>query len=80
MGLTPDQLRTAYYRLQDVELELQLLHRRLGQHDRALASLIDGASDAVSDARYEARDLLWERREPSLEPLGAFQPQSLKAV
>jgi hypothetical protein len=73
--MSADQLRTAYYRLQDIELELELLHRRFTHHDRALASLVDGARDAVADARYEARDLLWERREASLEP-----QQSLKAV
>ena len=74
MGLTSEQLRTVYYRLQDAQLELELLRRRVERHDRALASLIFGAEDAVADSVTEARDLLWERREPSLES------RSLRAV
>jgi len=74
MALTEDELRNIYYRLQQVRAELILARRRVDGYDLALASLIQGADDAVADATYEARDLLWERREPSLES------RSLKAV
>ena len=74
MALTPEQLRTARYRLQEMGEELALMRRRVERYDLALASLIEGAEDAVADACHEARDLLWERREPSLES------RSLRAV
>jgi hypothetical protein len=76
VGLTAGELRRIRHRLQDVQLELERLQRRTKGYDRMLSGLIGGAQDAVADAVYEARDLLWGRREASTEP---SEPQSLKA-